>query len=205
MVWNYGTASQRIPDCIVQTTGYLWARQNPTDQCFPGIFAILLLFTGSLERRDWRISCNIGSLRIFAYTDPKLCVKISLSDTGQRYPSSIELSFDLLSLYLESDAHKSHNAEAKYTYAISDILIFMASKGLCTQGLGWYPYFKMHGKVLRMQNLSESQIGRIKAFRSESLQFPSEEFARLIPDFMERYHSTGYSRSACKYSQIYPL
>lgn len=115
--------------------------------------------------------------------------------SGIRHPS--ELSFDLLSLYLESDAHKSHNAEAKYTYAISDILIFMASKGLCTQGLGWYPYFKMHGKVLRMQNLSESQIGRIEAFRSESLQFPSEEFAKLIPDFMERYHSTGYNRSAC--------
>ncbi len=48
-----------------------------------------------------------------------------------------------------------------------------------------------------MQNLSKSQIGRTEAFRSESLQFPSEEFARLIPDFMERYHSYGYNRSAC--------
>lgn len=73
----------------------------------------------------------------------------------------------------------------------------MATKGLCAQGLGWYPYFKMHGKVLWMQNLSESQIGRIEVFRSESLQFLSEEFASLIPDFMGRYHSFGYKWSSC--------
>lgn len=114
--------------------------------------------------------------------------------SGIKHPS--ELSFGSLKQYLETDGHKSHNTEAQYTYAISDILIFMASKGLCAQGLGWYPYFMMHGKVLRMQDLSEDQAGRIEAFRSESLQFPSEEFAGLIPDFLERYQSFGYSQSS---------
>lgn len=113
--------------------------------------------------------------------------------SGIRHPS--ELSFDSLELYLETDGHISHNSEARYTYAISDILIFMASRGLCTQGIGWYPYFKMHGKVLHMQQLSGKQIDRTEALRSESLQFPSEDFAGLIPDFLERCQSVGYSKS----------
>lgn len=118
-----------------------------------------------------------------------------IQNSGIQHPS--EISFDSLSRYLETDAHKSHNAEARYVYTISDILIFMGSRGLCAQGLGWYPYFKMRGKIIRMQDLSTIQIDRIETFRPESLQFPSQEFALLIPDFMDRYQSFGYSRSSC--------
>lgn len=116
--------------------------------------------------------------------------------SGIRHPS--ELSFDSLESYLETDGHKSHNSDARYTYAISDILIFMAYRGLCTQGIGWYPYFRMHGKILHMQDLSESQVARVEALRSESLKFPLKEFSSLIPDFIERYRSFGYSESPCK-------
>lgn len=112
---------------------------------------------------------------------------------GIIHPS--ELSFNTLKLYLETDGHRSRNAEARYTYAISDILIFMASRGLCTQGIGWYPYFKMHGKILYIQELTEAQSARIEMLRPESLQFPTEEFAVLISDFLKRYQSFGYNKS----------
>jgi hypothetical protein len=114
---------------------------------------------------------------------------------GIRHPS--ELSFELLGQYMEEDGHKSHNSDARYTYAIGDILTFTASKGFCTQGIGWYPYFKMHGKILLMQDLLESQINRIETLRTESLAFPSKEFADLISDFLERYRAFGYSKSPC--------
>lgn len=118
-----------------------------------------------------------------------------IQDSGIRHPT--ELSFDSLELYLGTDGHKSHNSDARYTYIIGDILIFMASRGLCTQGLGWYPYFKMHRKILHIHELPQNQIDQIEALRSESLAFSSEEFANLIPDFIERFQSVGYSKSPC--------
>lgn len=119
----------------------------------------------------------------------------SIQSSGITKPS--EITFDVLEAYIKDDTHKSHNADARYTYAIGDILTFMASRGMCRRGIGWYPYFRMHGNVLRMQDLSQDQICRIEALRNESLSFPSEEYAELIPDFMERFHSIGYSCSPC--------
>ncbi len=120
----------------------------------------------------------------------------SIQSNGITYPS--EITFQVLESYIKDDAHKSHNSDARYTYVIGDILLFMASRGMCSHGLGWYPYFRMHGNVLLMQDLSPEQICRIEALRNESQTFPSEEFADLIPGFLERFHSLGYSGSPCK-------
>ena len=108
-----------------------------------------------------------------------------------------ELSYGLLAQYLETDGHKSHNADARYTYIIGDILIFMASKGLLTQGISWYPYFKMRGKIIHMRDISEDKIEKIEVLRQESTDFSAKEFADLIPDFIDRFQNNGYSKSPC--------
>ena len=118
-----------------------------------------------------------------------------IQEQGITHPS--ELSFDLIEQYVEMDRHRSDTSEARYTYSIGDILIFMADKGLCSHGIGWYPYFRRHGKILHMSQLTESQISSIEALRLESLEFPAGEFAGLIPDFMGRFQSSGYSESPC--------
>lgn len=109
-----------------------------------------------------------------------------------------EITFHVLETYIRDDTHKSHNSSARYTYAIGDILLFMSSRLMCSPGLGWYPYFRMHGSVLHMQDFSTEQVSRIESLRNESLTFPSEEYAELIPGFMERFRSLGYSGSPCK-------
>ncbi|MCC8125875.1 MAG: tyrosine-type recombinase/integrase [Clostridiales bacterium] len=120
----------------------------------------------------------------------------SIQSSGITKPS--EITFQVLESYIKEDAHKSRNSDARYTYAIGDILLFMASRGMCNHGLGWYPYFRMHGNVLLMQDLSPEQICRIESLRNESQTFPSEEYAELIPGFLERFHSLGYSGTPCQ-------
>ncbi len=119
-----------------------------------------------------------------------------IQSNGITNPS--EITFQVLESYIKDDAHISHNSDARYTYVIGDILLFIASRGMCSHGLGWYPYFRMHGSVLHMHDLSPEQNSRIESLRNESLAFPSEEYAELIPGFMERFRSLGYSGSPCK-------
>ncbi len=119
-----------------------------------------------------------------------------LQSAGVNSPS--EITFELLEKYIETDPHKSHRMDTQYAYENGRILAFMASKGLCTYGLGWYPYFRMRGRILLMQDLSENQVRKIESLRMESLDFPSGEYAVLIPGFLERLRSLGYSNSPCK-------
>lgn len=112
------------------------------------------------------------------------------------YPSSI--TFELLEKYCSTDGHSSNQSKARYTYAIGDILLFMADQGLCIHGLGWYPYFWMHNRIFRLCDFSDSQISVVEQYRLESLEFPAEEFANLIPDFLERFTAFGYSKGPGK-------
>ena len=109
-----------------------------------------------------------------------------------------DISFELLEEYCDTDGHSSENSRARYTYAIGDILLFMADKGLCVHGLGWYPYFRMHDRIFRICDLTDSQKRSIDDLRQASLDFPAEEYAVLIPDFLERFYTAGYSESPCK-------
>ena len=109
-----------------------------------------------------------------------------------------EITFDALESYCANDAHGSPHSEGRYNAAIKDILLFMADKGLCIHGLGWYPYFRRTGRILRFSDLTDDQISTIESLRLESLSFPAEEYAVLIPDFLERFKSQGYSDSPCK-------
>ena len=118
-----------------------------------------------------------------------------IQDAGAKHPA--ELSYDSIEEYLNMDEHRSPVSNALYTNSIGDILIFMAGMGLCTHGIGWYPYFRMHEKILRMEDLTESQIGCIESIRSKSTNFSFKKFSDLIPDFIERFRNFGYSRSPC--------
>ena len=109
-----------------------------------------------------------------------------------------QLSFPLLEQYCDGDAHISSRETATYTYEIGNIIRYMADQGLCQHALGWYPYFRMQGKVLRLSDLSDEQVERIESVKAESWNFPAEEFAALIPDFMDRFQQAGYSKTPCK-------
>lgn len=115
---------------------------------------------------------------------------------GVRHPS--EISFEFLETYLSNDSHRSHNSKAHFTYIISDILLFMYSKGFCSCGIGLFPYFWMRGKIIQPDALNADQKVRMEAAREESQDFPSEDFAGLIPGFLERFRALGYSAAPCK-------
>ena len=108
-----------------------------------------------------------------------------------------QLNFSVLEEYCNSEVHNSHNGTARYTYVIGDFILFLADKNDCPHGLGWYPYFWMHGRVLLINDLSADQVNRIDTVRNESLNFPSEDFASVIPDFLKRFQEIGYSVPHC--------
>ncbi len=113
-----------------------------------------------------------------------------------------QITFSFLEEYCDRVQHRSHKTEARYTYIIGDFLHVIAVQGLCPYGLGWYPYFRMTGHILRFTDLSAEQLERIEAVRQESLEFPADEYACLIPDFLEELQSFGYSKSPIKCSRF---
>lgn len=113
-----------------------------------------------------------------------------------------QVTFNVLKEYCDQDQHCSHNADARYTYVIGDFLQAMARQGLCPYGLGWYPYFRMTGHILHFSDLSAEQLERIEAVRSESLNLTADEYACLIPDFLEGLRSLNYSESPMKSSRF---
>ena len=119
-----------------------------------------------------------------------------IQEKGVNKPSDI--SFEMLKDYCSTDGHHSKNTKARYIYAIGDVLLFMADNGLCIHGLGWYPYFWMHDRIFHLSEMTMSQKLAIESLRQESLDFPAEEYAVLIPDFLERFRAYGYSKSPCK-------
>ena len=119
-----------------------------------------------------------------------------IQQKGLSSPSDI--SFEILEEYCRTDGHRSVHSKAQYTYAIGDVLLFMADRGLCGHGLGWYPYYRMHNRIFRLCDMTREQNLAVEEFRRESLGFPAEEYAALIPDFLERFKAFGYSKSPCK-------
>lgn len=113
-----------------------------------------------------------------------------------------QVTFSVLKEYCDRDQHRSHNSDARYTYIIGDFLHAMAKQGLCPFGLGWYPYFRMTDHILRFSDLSAEQQDRVESVRSESLEFPADEYACLIPGFLEELQSFGYSKSPMKSSRF---
>lgn len=109
-----------------------------------------------------------------------------------------EITFELLEEYLQNDFHVSKSSTSKYTHAICGFLHFMAEKNMCGHGLGWYPYYRMQNRVVHISDLTANQIERLEAARIESMDFPSEEFAAVIPDFLHRISILGYSKTPRK-------
>ncbi len=115
---------------------------------------------------------------------------------GVKNPEGI--TFELLEEYLQNDFHASRCSTSIYTHTICRFLQFMADNKLCSHGLSWYPYYRMQNRVLRFSDLTADQIERLEAARIESMDFPSEEFATIIPDFLNRLSILGYSKTPQK-------
>lgn len=115
---------------------------------------------------------------------------------GIENPSDI--TYDLLETYCQNDGHSSHNETSRYTYAISDILLFMADKGLCEHGLGWYPYYRMHDCILRLSDLSDLQVTALEHTKIQPSDLSAEEFVVRASRFVKDYKSLGYSPTLCK-------
>ncbi|MCR4637440.1 MAG: hypothetical protein K5754_14555 [Butyrivibrio sp.] len=74
----------------------------------------------------------------------------------------------------------------------------MADKRLCSHGLGWYPYFRMHNRIFDINDFTDEQQSIIKRYKDDSLDFPTEEYAVAVEGFMSEYNKLGYSKSPCK-------
>ena len=123
-----------------------------------------------------------------------------IQQDGITAPSDI--SFEFLESYCQTDGHRSNSSYVRYIYAIGDILLFMADKGLCPYGLGWYPYFRMHGQIFHIQDFTKSQIAFLQKIRLESQNFSAERFAGFIPDFLQNFRKAGYSKTPCKVAKF---
>ena len=124
-------------------------------------------------------------------------------ERGIQRPS--EISFVHLETYYQDEAHTTHNETARYTYNVSDILLYMAEKGMCQHGLAWYLFFRMQGRILHLNKIASDQVQRMEAARTESLDFPAEDFAVVIPDFLKRLENLGYAktnRNVAKYTLL---
>ncbi|MBR3429453.1 MAG: tyrosine-type recombinase/integrase [Clostridia bacterium] len=145
-------------------------------------------------------------LKPSAITQIRRCISrffYRMQERGVKCPS--EISFIHLETYYREEAHITHNETARYTYNVSDILLFMAEKGMCHHALAWYLFFRMQGRVLHLKELSSDQVQRIDAARTESLNFPAEDFAAVIPDFLKRLENLGYgktNRNVTKYTLL---
>ena len=85
-------------------------------------------------------------------------------------------------------------------FAISDlieVLMYLASKDLCSQGLCWYPHFRIRGLLLHISELTNIQKDSIDQIKEESLHFPINEYATAIPDFLNRFQLKGYNKDYC--------
>ena len=60
----------------------------------------------------------------------------------------------------------------------------------------------MTDHILHFSDLSAEQQDRVEAVRSESLEFHADEYACLIPGFLEELQSFGYSKSPMKNSRF---
>ena len=109
-----------------------------------------------------------------------------------------DITYEILEEYYKNDEHISEASDARYTYATGDILIFMADNGMCHHALGWYPYFRMHGRIFRLCDFTEDQKERLEKAKEGSLDFPVEEYAAAIEDFLISFKELGYSDSPCK-------
>ena len=84
-------------------------------------------------------------------------------------------------------------------------LLYMAEKGMCQHGLAWYLFFRMQGRILHLNKIASDQVQRMEAARTESLDFPAEDFAVVIPDFLKRLENLGYAktnRNVAKYTLL---
>ncbi|QFJ53921.1 tyrosine-type recombinase/integrase [Pseudobutyrivibrio xylanivorans] len=109
-----------------------------------------------------------------------------------------KITFDVIESYCQIDAHASDNSKVRYTYAIGDIMNYMADKGLCIHGLAWYPYFRMHNRIFDIKDFADDQISEIEGAREIISLLSAEGFARLIPVFLNDFTAAGYSDSPCK-------
>ena len=116
-----------------------------------------------------------------------------IQEAGIECPSG--LNYAVLESYLANGGHRSAKSCALYTYVIGDILSFMASRGLCSQGLGWYPYYRMHGRILRENELSESEKKKIMNIHDES-GITTKRLSDMIADFTIIFESFGYKETS---------
>lgn len=113
-----------------------------------------------------------------------------------------QITFEVLERYCAQDQHQSRSSDSRYTHIICRFLHVMGSRGLCNSGLGWYPYFRVKGRIMKLSDFNAELAERIEAVRSESLYFASDDYARLIPDFLKECQDIGYSKTCMKSSRF---
>lgn len=108
-------------------------------------------------------------------------------------PCDITIGF--IDEYITNDAHSSVIASNEYAYSVTDIMVFMAGQGLCRYGTAWYACVKTCGRIHDINDYTDGQRLMMESLREASQEFPSEEFAVLIPDFLDHLSDLGYSKS----------
>ena len=119
-----------------------------------------------------------------------------LQDIGVTSPS--EITFAIVEEYCNKLQLTRGESTNRNIYAAGDMLLFWADLELCEHSLGWYPYFFPRGSILHKENLTENQVKEIASVKEESLQFPAEEYARVIPDYLKQLELLGYGHTQIK-------
>ena len=142
-------------------------------------------------------SLSSGYLETLFVSDDVFKRKKGIVENFFYYFQNMKIDHPLSLTYLHLDSFMN-SRKLTIISDLTEILKYMASKGLCSQGLCWYPYLKHRGILLQISELTSIQKQAINQIREESQDFSINEYASVIPDFLNRFRSKGYNNDYCK-------
>ena len=147
---GYQTALYRLEDI------YYYGEVQPENAfpiCFPNYNNLNKEWKTLLD--DYLLTINYSAAYIKEIRNEIARFLYRIQQNAIIQPSDI--TYDILRDYIEKDGHRSERCGNEYIYIIGDILLFMSSRGLCSPGIGWYPYYRLHDRVTSADNLTKEQ------------------------------------------------
>ncbi len=166
--------------------------ENAFPICFPNYNNLNKEWKTLLD--DYLLTINYSTAYIKEIRNEIARFLYRIQENGIRQPSDI--TYDILQDYIEKAGHRSVGCGARYIYSIGDILLFISSLGLCSPGIGWYPYYRMHDRVTSADNLTKKQKELIEACNRSEKGRSMSLYNNAVTDFLKDFSSFGYRKTS---------
>lgn len=147
------------------------------------------IYTGYIQTTDY----SEGSPRTRRNVET-FAVLYTLQNMGIRKPE--EITFEVLGKWIYK-VKSCSKEEYRNINRLERVLQYMADKGMCTHALALFPSYKQNADLVKIEDFKEPEKLTIKSVQADSLSFPTEEFAVLIPDYINSLRNQNYDTSYC--------